>query len=164
MIRHCNKCNQDKSINNFGTHVRKLKNGDLKQYFNCYCKSCRVKYNNENFKKSGNKRCKEKQKDYKLKSKYGINLQDFNDQLKHQDYKCAICKEHFKDERHIHVDHCHTSNNVRGILCTLCNTSLGGFKDNINALKNAIKYLESKGSWSRAVKSEKVAKEAVISI
>ena len=164
MIKFCKKCNEKKPIKLFGFHSRKLASGLTKRYYNCYCKSCRTQYNSESFKKLGKKRCKTQQKNYKLKTKYGISLDEFNEQLKHQDYKCAICKNELDGSIHTHVDHCHSSNKVRGILCTLCNTSLGGFKDNINTLKNAIKYLESEGSWSRAVKSEKLTKEAVISI
>ena len=40
------------------------------------------------------------------------------------------------------VDHCHTSNEVRGILCLKCNMALGNFKDSIENLQNAIKYLK----------------------
>ena len=39
------------------------------------------------------------------------------------------------------VDHDHTGNFVRGILCTKCNTLLGMANDNIEILENAIKYL-----------------------
>jgi hypothetical protein len=40
------------------------------------------------------------------------------------------------------VDHCHNTGKIRGILCTKCNTGLGSFKDNIELLMNAIKYLK----------------------
>jgi hypothetical protein len=39
------------------------------------------------------------------------------------------------------VDHCHSTNKVRGILCDLCNTALGKFHDDVNLLSNAIGYL-----------------------
>lgn len=40
------------------------------------------------------------------------------------------------------VDHCHDTGIVRGLLCHNCNRALGLFKDKIEVLKNAIKYLE----------------------
>jgi len=40
------------------------------------------------------------------------------------------------------VDHCHTSNKIRGLLCTNCNTSLGGFKESVSNLENAVKYIK----------------------
>ena len=35
------------------------------------------------------------------------------------------------------------TNKIRGLLCSNCNRGLGHFKDNIDILKSAIKYLES---------------------
>jgi hypothetical protein len=63
--------------------------------------------------------------------------------LKDQNYCCSICDGSLrnKDVRHIHVDHCHTTNKVRGILCSYCNHGLGNFRDNINYLNKAVEYL-----------------------
>lgn len=54
---------------------------------------------------------------------------------------CAICGERFKNEKLTHIDHCHTTGKIRGILCVRCNVGLGQFKDNIISLQQAIKYL-----------------------
>ena len=51
---------------------------------------------------------------------------------------CMICGSTHK----LCIDHCHTTLNVRGILCSKCNTGLGMFNDNVDALVNAIKYLQ----------------------
>jgi Recombination endonuclease VII len=56
---------------------------------------------------------------------------------------CQNCGTGFKSTQDKHVDHCHKTNKVRGILCNGCNIGLGSFKDDINLLKNAIKYLET---------------------
>ena len=40
------------------------------------------------------------------------------------------------------LDHNHQTGKFRGWICQHCNNGLGGFRDNINTLKNAIKYLE----------------------
>ena len=40
------------------------------------------------------------------------------------------------------VDHDHLTNEFRGLLCNGCNKGLGLFRDNIQSLNNAIKYLE----------------------
>ena len=52
---------------------------------------------------------------------------------------CAICG---ITER-LHIDHCHNSGDVRGLLCSNCNLGIGNLKDNIKILKNAILYLEN---------------------
>jgi NAD(P)H-flavin reductase len=50
---------------------------------------------------------------------------------------CEICG----DDAKLVYDHCHTSGNFRGWLCHHCNVGLGFFKDNPDALKKAIDYL-----------------------
>lgn len=86
---------------------------------------------------------KEKVKDITLSRKYGINLKKYNDLLKEQNYSCAICGlDQSRFEKALSVDHCHTSGKVRGLLCQLCNTGLGSFKDNKKVLEKAIEYLD----------------------
>lgn len=53
--------------------------------------------------------------------------------------KCDLCD----NTENLHIDHCHSSGQVRGILCRLCNLSLGGFKDSVTLLAKAINYLEA---------------------
>lgn len=56
---------------------------------------------------------------------------------------CEICKTTIpKHIKGFVVDHCHITGFARGILCALCNTALGGFKDDTQMLKAAISYLE----------------------
>lgn len=60
-----------------------------------------------------------------------------------QQGRCAICNTPEEDapKRRLHVDHDHESNAVRGLLCGLCNTGLGQFKDDPQRLFAAIDYL-----------------------
>lgn len=71
-----------------------------------------------------------------IKMKYGLSEEDYNKLPK----QCEICGDNVK----LCVDHCHSTDNVRGILCDRCNVSLGGFKNSIEILRNAIRYLEEK--------------------
>lgn len=77
-----------------------------------------------------------------LKSKYGLSLDQFMSLLSFQNNCCAICKTEFKGTKDTHVDHCHKTKKVRGLLCFLCNSGIGKFKDNPEFLKAAIKYLQ----------------------
>lgn len=80
----------------------------------------------------------------RLKRQYGITLEDYNDLLVVQNYKCAICpKSHSESLHGLHIDHCHKTKKVRGLLCMQCNTVLGKVNDNIKILENAITYLKS---------------------
>lgn len=80
----------------------------------------------------------------RIKKAYGLSLEEFESMLKKQNNSCAICG--FKDDGNKSffpfVDHCHSSDIVRGLLCSKCNFGLGNFNDDIQLLKNAIKYLE----------------------
>lgn len=80
---------------------------------------------------------------YERKLKFGVTDEDYQRMRKEQNDSCAICGTDTPGGRgDWHIDHCHTSGKVRGLLCFPCNTSLGHFKDNIETLANAIAYLE----------------------
>jgi Recombination endonuclease VII len=79
-----------------------------------------------------------------LLKNYGISLEQYNQILKSQNGKCAICKkpELTTNKRNLAVDHNHKTGRVRGLLCKGCNVGLGEFNENINTLKLAIQYLQ----------------------
>lgn len=92
----------------------------------------------------------DKYKNKQLLKQYGITLEDFNRMKSNQDSKCLICSNNETalnpktgDARELAVDHCHDTGKVRGLLCSLCNTALGGFKDDISLLEKAIVYLKN---------------------
>ena len=85
---------------------------------------------------------KQYQRNYRYK-KYGITVQDFDLMFLEQKGKCKICSCSLEyDGRSTHVDHCHTTNLVRGLLCQHCNVLLGMAKDNQLILASAIEYLK----------------------
>jgi hypothetical protein len=67
-----------------------------------------------------------------------------------QDGKCLICQEAVT----LVVDHCHTTGQIRGLLCNPCNTSLGHFKDDVKRLQRAIEYLLTGTSHHTAALNE----------
>lgn len=81
---------------------------------------------------------------YWLKSQYGLSLEDYNNKLKEQNHRCAICNYDETDSFKglLFVDHCHTTGKIRGLLCHHCNTALGKFRDSKEILANAINYLD----------------------
>lgn len=58
---------------------------------------------------------------------------------------CDICGSKFNGIRGQHIDHCHSTNLVRGVLCNLCNAGIGYFKDDVKRLESAIAYLQGQG-------------------
>ena len=81
----------------------------------------------------------EKFKNGELMRKYGITLEVFNSLVEGQGGKCKICSNVLLAGKHTHVDHCHKTGAVRGILCQRCNVQLGWFEKNASRV---IKYLE----------------------
>lgn len=80
----------------------------------------------------------------KLRSKYGLHQHQYEALLEKQNHRCAICKTDEPGGRGTwHVDHCHDSNVVRGLLCSNCNRAIGLFKDDIDRLDAAIDYLST---------------------
>lgn len=75
-------------------------------------------------------------------SKYGMTLDEKETLLKSQRGKCAICGTEQFNKQGPCIDHCHKTNVVRGILCSRCNRSLGGFRDSLSIVKSAVAYLE----------------------
>ena len=58
-----------------------------------------------------------------LKRTYGITVDRYEEMLTEQDGGCFLCgKTH--PERRLHVDHCHDTGKVRGLLCSNCNSGL----------------------------------------
>jgi len=74
--------------------------------------------------------------------RYGLSYDDYINLFNQQGNLCAICGTNTSGKRDWHVDHCHTTNIVRGILCHHCNVLLGHAKDNIEILASAINYLK----------------------
>lgn len=77
---------------------------------------------------------------HRLKYRYGITLAQHKAMMEKQEGKCAICKEGF--DKTPHVDHCHKSKFVRGLLCDRCNRGIGYFRENREFLISAAEYLD----------------------
>ena len=74
------------------------------------------------------------------KYKYGVAREDVNRMLDAQSHACAICSAPL-DYLTAHLDHCHETRKVRGLLCKSCNWGLGQFRDSVDLLDKAINYL-----------------------
>ena len=79
---------------------------------------------------------------YQLK-KYGLTETDYENMLEQQGNKCAICNGSDFGEKGPTIDHCHTTGQVRGILCGKCNKGIGLLNDDISIMNNAIDYLQN---------------------
>lgn len=84
---------------------------------------------------------------YHLERKYGVTLEWYEETLVAQGGCCAVCGYvPEKGQRRLAVDHDHETGVVRGLLCQLCNLSVGYMKDDPILLRAAATYLESHDS------------------
>jgi hypothetical protein len=88
-----------------------------------------------------------KQNEYHIK-KY-MPLDKYQEILVKQENKCAICKKEEASKhqngkvKRLSIDHCHSTNKIRGLLCKSCNIGIGELKDSIELLESAIRYLKA---------------------
>ena len=134
---NCSSCKEIKDSSLFPKANKK------KRGFAWECTQCKTEARHNKKKSMSPEEWSLLHRSYYLKSTYGITLEEYNIKLKNQNHKCAIC---FSDEvdvfnQTLYVDHCHTTNKVRGLLCHPCNVSLGLLKENIQVLDNAKTYL-----------------------
>ncbi|WP_078869170.1 endonuclease VII domain-containing protein [Streptomyces sp. NRRL B-1347] len=87
-----------------------------------YCKPCRAERNQQSY----------------FKRKYGLTMEERDEMIAEQKWLCVICLK----APPAHVDHCHETGRVRGVLCFNCNSAIGKLGDDPDALRRAISYLE----------------------
>lgn len=160
----CKLCMQDyshkKRLDNYNAHTLKwLELRDQEGTNEKICKECLIikplsAFHKGNRKGRGSicKQCHKAKYKYdpqaaresKLKRKYGMTLDQYDQMLVSQGECCAICGTNVSDHigRFV-VDHNHETGCVPALLCNNCNTALGLFKDDPETLRKATRYLET---------------------
>ncbi len=84
------------------------------------------------------------QRDYFLRTRYGVTEVEWNELFEKQGRRCAICRsDEPKSKVGWHTDHDHATKKIRGILCENCNRGLGMYGDDITFLTRAARYLSA---------------------
>jgi hypothetical protein len=80
---------------------------------------------------------------YLLSKRFGLSESDFSALLASQGNGCALCGVAKPGGRweNFHVDHCHETGKVRGILCYRCNVAIGQLGDNEAGMARALAYI-----------------------
>ena len=131
-MKECKKCKEVKPLTDFHKHKR-ARDGRYNT-----CKVCCYERNKE-WKKKNSSRVKELERN----RKYGLDEEWYENKLVKQDFRCAGCHTHQKDlEYSLRVDHCHTTDKPRGLLCKPCNLALGNADDNPDTLRRLAQYAE----------------------
>lgn len=88
------------------------------------------------------KDCSDKRTTENARKRLGVTPEKFEFMLKEQGGVCAICKKPDFCNKAPCVDHDHKTGEVRGVLCSACNTAIGMMNDDTKILANAIIYLD----------------------
>ena len=146
-MKQCSKCKVLKEIEEF--YIRRYKNG--KEGRQHRCKTCQKVWTQpatKAWRKSNPSSQKQSNRKTKIRLKYGASLETIHALLEKQGNKCQICAEPIwfgaSDKRNVpHVDHCHKTGMIRGLLCLTCNTGIGMFGDSSDLLQKATDYLSN---------------------
>lgn len=68
---------------------------------------------------------------------YGLTEAELDSLILKQDGRCSICLR----EAPLVIDHDHSTNDIRGLICANCNVGLGMFNDSPERLERALQYL-----------------------
>ncbi len=76
-----------------------------------------------------------------MRRRYGIGREDRDKMIDSQGGACGLCRLPFGVRRRPHIDHCHVTGTIRGVLCPSCNQALGKLGDSVEGLMLAVEYL-----------------------
>ena len=155
----CSKCGEQKECSAF--HKNKARRSGYQHY----CKDCMKAHNRTPARKKNkakaalnwyyknqdkvlSRKKKARQEDpdkflnWRLKTRYGITLAEWDVLFEKQSGRCVICQRHSAElDRKLVVDHNHKTGEIRGLLCADCNLALGALRDNPENFLRAVDYL-----------------------
>lgn len=89
------------------------------------------------------------QRKHHLHIEYGLTIAEYDAMVAQQAGKCLVCgvvpKPTKRSSKGLHVDHCHKSGKVRGLLCHQCNCAIGLLKEDTGRIRRLLEYIESYG-------------------
>ncbi|MGC9537968.1 endonuclease VII domain-containing protein [Streptomyces sp. UG1] len=112
----CPQCSQVKPHSDWG------RSKSTSDGWASYCRACRA----------------ERDRASHFKRKFGLTEAERDELIASQMGLCAICLK----APAVHVDHCHKTGRVRGVLCFNCNSGLGLLRDDPDVINRAADYLE----------------------
>lgn len=141
LLKLCTGCGEEKPLDQY--NKKKASRDGL----NYKCRPCVNAYS-LGWYRENRERVKRTHREYVLKSLYGIDEAEFQELLRAQNGKCALCPMIFEEigRRNLCVDHDHTTGKVRGLLCRRCNSSIGQLGDDAEGLRRALAYVEGRSA------------------
>lgn len=121
-------------------HTAYFKRPDVKSGLFARCRECIYAYRRD--RRRGVPEVRVRERVAKTLKRYGLTQRDVSTIEAEQGGKCPICSRLLAEVARTHIDHCHDTGRVRGILCSECNTGIGKLRDDPELLRRAVAYLE----------------------
>ena len=146
-MKTCRRCGKIKPLSKF----HKDKNRSDGHY--AYCKACvaevqRARYERDHdairaYHNDYRAEHRDEFTDSALRRLYDLSLEDYDLMLEAQSNGCAICgKSPEENGKRLFVDHNHDTGDVRGLLCSTCNSGIGMLQDSSELCRRAMLYLK----------------------
>jgi len=143
-LKTCKRCGKVK----FTTQFHKTKKKSNRNYlgFTTYhyanCKDC-SKFDSAEWRKKNSRTAISSAAALSRRVKvYGITEAEYIEMYKNQNGKCGVCGvPAIELDRSLAIDHCHSTDKVRGLLCSKCNKGIGLLGDNSVILEKALEYI-----------------------
>lgn len=104
------------------------------------CKDCGTDDSSEFYVKN-TRVCKDCQRNRFMLKRYGVAPEEYDAMLVVSCGTCYICGGVCPDGRALGIDHDHTSEKIRGLLCYRCNTGISYLGDTAEGVQRAYAYL-----------------------
>ena len=116
----CRKCEAELTVGENITEFR---------FNNCdyICRTCKCKTDS----------------DFHLEYKYGVTRDHRDQMMRERGGKCDVCGEHERNVKGVLcIEHCHETEEIRGLVCNECNTTLARLGDNLDGVMKFVNYLK----------------------
>lgn len=136
-MKTCTRCKEEKPLDEFRKDPR-YKGGHKTHCLVCVRELQKLCFRRQPLEKK-TRQARKWQRSYL----YGLSEEQFKSLHSKQEGKCAICSTPEREcvRQVLYVDHNHKTGEVRGLLCSHCNSAIGQFKESAELLTKAISYV-----------------------
>ena len=135
----CTKCQKPKALSEFPLN-KKAADGR-----GSWCHACQNEYGKGRRPENRSPYNPENDRVWRLRNRYGLTPEEYDQMHAEQDGKCAICGRTPAEAGgrwgRLVVDHSHETDEVRGLLCASCNNAIGLLQDDPEIIMSAAAYL-----------------------
>ena len=132
-MKTCTKCGETKDLSEYPLTDKGKPSSR--------CQVCKNTYNREYYNNPDNREKKIlSERKRRLKNRYGLTEEQYQRLVARSGGVCECCGA----KPATHVDHDHTTLEIRGLICNSCNTGIGQLGDTVEGVSKALHYLKNR--------------------